>query len=159
MKKSSVSSPRVIPPDEIYTNIVFDRLLVKFNYKLSGLEYAVTRNKVKELLNNIKDKDLLELLLLLTVDQYKENFKPTSSLYINTLYSIKNRIAVPEKAYKYSLAAYKEPPASLKQKTIDYWLGYWMDTGDEKKAIAMLEKIDLTTTKELDIETLEEVEL
>lgn len=135
------SSKKIKPVDEIYTNIIYDRLKNKHGHTLDSIEYAVTRLQVKQLLNIIKDRYLLELLLLVSVDQYKSAFKPTTALHIGTLYTIKNKIPVPKEAYKYSLLAYKEPPASTTQKAIDYWIGYWIDTKDKEKAIQELEYI------------------
>jgi len=138
----AVSSKKTKPQDQELADIIYDRLLQKYNRKLLQLEYAVTRSKVKELIKLIPDKHQIELLCLLTVDMYKERFKPQTALHIGTISSIRSKVPVPDRALKYSLIAYKEKDGSRLQQAIDYWIGYWIDTDDSDKAIRMLEKLD-----------------
>jgi len=105
--------------------------------------YSALVKRVRDLLRESHDRDQVELVCMIVVDQAKDDFQSVYSLSWPSYEFVREKLRIPDGAWAYALKAYRAEDGQFKS-SLEYWLGYWKDAeseADRAKAKEMLEKL------------------
>lgn len=88
--------------------------------------YAATLKKVRELVDESGDPDMVETIVLQVVAQDRERFVAYRSLTLNTFEYFRDMMEVPAGGWGYALVMETTADPRVAD-TLDYWLRCWRD--------------------------------
>jgi hypothetical protein len=131
--------------DETVAKWLYERVKPHFGGRYR--DYVVLRRRVRDLIQDFKDSDMVAVICAHIIDEQRGAFNALQSLNFFHFTFVRNSLGYPPGAWRYARWFFDEQDSKVRV-SIDHWLVYWMDaikdgdTSGQLRAARMLNRLN-----------------